>query len=194
MQASHRQHPKSRQLRELFRRWGRGQTVVFGNVFYRAAGSSFGAAFSHGGHDNLVRNCIFIECPLAFGSAPWDDKSGREYLTGSLWQEKLLKEVDITRPPYTEKYPELKGFMNYAGESRRNHMRASLLVKCRQVNTGNRDVTDGLVTDLDPGFVNGAQQNFRLRDDSSAFAKIPDFERVPFEQIGLQRGMQSLKP
>lgn len=173
---------------------GAGGQTVFGNVFYRAAGGSFGAVFSHGGHDNTVRNCIFIECPLAFGSAPWDDKSWREYLTGSLWQEKLLKDVDITRPPYTERYPELKGFLNYAGKSRRNHARANLVVNCRKVSTGNWDVTDGLVTDVDPGFVSAAKQNFRLREDSPVFTKIPGFEKIPFEKIGLQRGMESLQP
>ena len=166
---------------------GAGGQTVFGNIFYRAAGGSFGAVFSHGGHDNTVRNCIFIECPLALGSAPWNDKMWKEYLTGELWQEKLLKDVDITKPPYADRYPELKSFMEFAGEPRRNHARANLIVNCRAVQTGNWDVTDGLVTDSDPGFVNAAKLDFRLRNDSAAFAKMPGFEKIPFEQIGLQR-------
>ena len=166
---------------------GAGGQTVFGNIFYRAAGGSFGAVFSHGGHDNTVRNCIFIECPLAFGSAPWKDDSWKEWLSGALWQEKLLKDVDITKPPYTNRYPELKGFMEFAGEPRRNHARANLIVNCRTVQTGNWDVTDSFVTDTDPGFVNAAKLDFQLRNDSSVFAKIPGFEKIPFEQIGLQR-------
>lgn len=166
---------------------GAGGQTVFGNIFYRAAGGSFGAVFSHGGHDNMVRNCIFIECPLAFGSAPWKDNLWKEWLTGALWQEKLLKDVDITKPPYADRYPDLKGFMEFAGEPRRNHARANLIVNCRAVQTGNWDVTDGFVTDTDPGFINAAKLDFQLRNDSAAFSEIPGFEKLPFAQIGLQR-------
>ena len=77
--------------------------------------------------------------------------------------------------------------MDFSGERRRNRARANLIVNCRKVQTGNWDVTDGFVTDTDPGFVNAARMDFRLRSDSAAFAKIPAFENIPFEQIGLQR-------
>jgi hypothetical protein len=166
---------------------GAGGQTVFGNVFYRAAGGSFGAVFSHGGHDNTVSNCIFIECPLALGSSPWKDDSWREWLTGALWQEKLVKDVDISKPPYADRYPELKGFMEFAGEPRRNHARANVIVNCRAVQTGNWDVTDSFVTDTDPGFVNAPKLDFRLRSDSAVFEKVPGFGKIPFEQIGLQR-------
>ena len=166
---------------------GAGGQTVFGNVFYRAAGGSFGAVFSHGGHDNLVRNCIFIECPLALGSAPWKDNLWKEWLTGALWQEKLLKDVDITKPPYADQYPELKGFMEFAGEPRRNRATANLIVNCRAVQTGNWDVTESFVTDADPGFVDAAKLDFRLRDDAAVFGKMAGFGKIPFAQIGLQR-------
>jgi len=42
-------------------------------------------------------------------------------------------------------------------------------------------------TDKDPGFVDASAMNFQLRDDSEVFARIPGFERIPFERIGLQR-------
>lgn len=134
-----------------------------------------------------VRNCIFIECPLALGSAPWNDSMWQEYLTGALWQEKLPKEVDITRPPYSQRYPELRDFLDFAGEPRRNHASANLIVNCGRVQTGNWDVTHSLVTNQDPGFRNSAKLDFRLRADSAAFTEMPGFERIPFEQIGLQR-------
>jgi len=173
---------------------GAGGQTVFGNIFYRAAGGSFGAVFSHGGHDNSVRNCIFIECPLALGSAPWNASTWKEWQTGSLWQEKLLKDVDITRPPYAERYPELKGFLEFGGEPRNNHAVANLIVNCPKVQTGNWNVTNCFVTDGDPGFVNFAKQDFRLRDDSAIFTKIQGFEKIPSEKIGLRRDELRRRP
>jgi len=166
---------------------GAGGQTVFGNVFYRAAGGSFGAVFSHGGHDNVVRNCIFIECPLALGSAPWADKMWKEWLTGPLWQKVLLEDVDISKPPYRDRYPDLKGFLDFAGEPRRNHASGNVVVNCRAVRTGNWDVQNTFVTETDPGFVNAAKLKFQLRGSSTVFTNVPGFERIPFEQIGPRR-------
>ena len=97
---------------------GDGGDTVFGNVFFRCGHpgrGSFGTVFSHGGHDNTAENNIFIECQRALGSAPWDDKRWKEAVDGGQgceWQTRLLKEVDITQPPYTTRYPNLVGFMN----------------------------------------------------------------------------------
>lgn len=64
---------------------------------------------------------------------------------------------------------------------------ANLIVNCGDAKSGNRDLTNSFVTDTDPGFVNAAKLDFRLRADSTAFAKIRGFEKIPFEQIELQR-------
>jgi hypothetical protein len=42
---------------------------------------------------------------------------------------------------------------------------------------------DANLVDVDPHFVDAANGNFQLRDDSSAY-KL-GFERIPFERIGL---------
>lgn len=170
---------------------GAGGQTVFGNVFYRAAGGSFGAVFSHGGHDNTVRNCVFIDCSLALGSAPWPDKHWREWLTGDLWQEKLRREVDIAKPPFADRYPEAKSLLEFAGESRRNHAYANVIVNCRKLQTGNWELSDSLVTDKDPGFADAARLDFRLREDSLVFKKLPSFGPIPFGEIGLLRAVKS---
>lgn len=68
----------------------------------------------------------------------------------------------------------------------RHHASDNLIVNCGRVQTGNWDVTHSWVTDQDPGFRDPDGLDFRLRADAAAFVKIPGFERIPFEQIGLQ--------
>ncbi len=39
----------------------------------------------------------------------------------------------------------------------------------------------------DPGFVDAAQGNYRLRPDATVFKHLPTFNAIPFEQMGLKR-------
>jgi len=49
------------------------------------------------------------------------------------------------------------------------------------------NLRDNFETRDDPGFVDAAKGDFRLRDDSIVYKKIPGFEKIPFEKIGLER-------
>jgi hypothetical protein len=173
---------------------GDGGDVVFGNVFLRCGypgRGSFGTVFSHGGHDNRAENNLFIECRRALGSAPWGDQLWKETVEGGHdchWQRLLLEEVDITRPPYTTRYPELMGFMNpQPGQARVNHGRNNVLFGCGEVSSGNwKCAADELwATDDDPGFVDASRGDFRLRPDAEVFKRLPGFQPIPFEKIGL---------
>jgi len=164
---------------------GAGGQTVFGNVFHRAAGGHFGAVFSHGGHDNTVNNNVFVECKLALGHAPWNDQRWRDYLDADLWQNNLLKEVDITKPPYTDRYSGLEGFMEFDGQPRHNHAARNVVVDCDAFVRGNWTLTDNWITDDAPGFVDAAAMNFQLREDAPAFKRVPGFEPIPFDKIGL---------
>jgi hypothetical protein len=175
---------------------GDGGDTVFGNVFYHCGepgNGPFGTVFSHGGHGIQAENNIFIECKRALGSAPWDDARWRDALQGGqdcFFPEKLLKEVDITKPPYTTRYPELIGYMNPPpGAPRVSHARRNVFVRCGQTTGGNwqSEAAENLVTETDPGFVNAAKGNFQLRQDSNVFKKLPGFVPIPFAQIGLQK-------
>ncbi len=175
---------------------GDGGDTVFGNVFYHCGDpgkGSFGTVFSHGGHDIRAENNIFIECKRALGSAPWDDARWRAALKGAeetFFPEKLLKEVDITKPPYTTHYPELAGYMDPpAGVPRVNRARQNVLIRCDQALSGNWQLPprENLSICRDPGFVNAAKSDFQLRPDSEVFKKLPGFVAIPFEKIGLHR-------
>ncbi|MDX9975432.1 MAG: right-handed parallel beta-helix repeat-containing protein, partial [FCB group bacterium] len=116
---------------------GAGGQTVYGNVFYRAASGNFGAVFLHGGHDNNVVNNIFVECKKAIGHVPWKDESWSQWLSEPLWQERLLKEVDITRPPYTQQYPDLLGYFDYTVRPRVSYAARNVVVKCGAFVDGN---------------------------------------------------------
>jgi len=100
---------------------GTGGQTVEGNVFLRASGGQFGAVFVHGGHDNRVENNIFIDCARAVGHVPWSDTMWNEWLSGDLWKTRLIEEVDIAKPPYLERYPQLQGFMERISKPRINY-------------------------------------------------------------------------
>ena len=165
---------------------GDGGQTVHGNVFYKASGGSFGAVFNHGGHDNIVTNNIFIECGLALGAAPWPEGLWKQWLGEPLWQGNLLEEVDITKAPYTERYPELKGYMDYESGLRLNHASRNVSVRCKNLVNGNWTISETFVTHEDPGFANYEARDFTLNEDAAVFEQIPGFEQIPFGEIGLK--------
>ena len=172
---------------------GSGGQTVFGNVFYKAAGGSFGAVFVHGGHDNLVENNIFVECPVAVRQAPWADAAWRQFLDDPDRQTKLLRDVDITNPPYTDKYPELRGYLEWDGQPRVNKAFRNAIYKCERFVDGNWEIMNNWVMrDEDPGFVDAGQLNFQLREDSVIPRRIEGFQPIPFERIGLVK--DALRP
>ena len=172
---------------------GDGGDTVFGNIFLRCGHpgkGSFATVFSHGGHDNLAENNIFIDCKRALGSAPWNDKRWKETVDGGqdcFWQKLLLEDVDITKPPYTTRYPNLVGFMDpQPGQPRVNRSKNNLLVRCGQTSSGNWKIAPEEIwaTDEDPGFVDAANDNFQLRPDAKVFQRLPGFQTIPFDKIG----------
>src|SRR4030095_6035814 len=47
------------------------------------------------------------------------------------------------------------------------------------------EVPGNWATNEDPGFVNAASMDFQLKTDSLVWTKVPRFQRIPFERIGL---------
>ena len=166
-----------------------GETV-YGSVFVRSGyhgKGSFGTVFCHGGFSNTVMNCIFVDCERPLGSAPWSDKFWRDYVLAPLWQNRLLKEVDITKPPYITRYPDFAGFMDpQPGQARDNLALTNVFVNCKSVKSG-RWVTNAtdVVLSGDLGFRDVARGDYTLLPDSPVFKALPGFEPIPFDKIGL---------
>lgn len=171
---------------------GDGGDFVIGNIFFQCGEpgkGSFATVFSHGGHDNVVKNNIFVGCKRALGSAPWSDKRWKDFILAPLWLERLLKAVDITKPPYTTHYPELVGFMNPQPDAPRdNHSSGNLFFRCGELKSGRWTIDQSdFVTNEDPGFRDLEAKDFRLKKQSVVFLYNPDFQQIPVEEIGLQR-------
>jgi hypothetical protein len=175
---------------------------VIGNVFYKCGEpgfGGFGSVFSHGGHSNLVQNCIFIECKRPLGSAPWVQKRWESFLASPLLTTRLKEDVSISNPPYTTHYPLLDATLKLDESLRKNLALDTVFVKCPEslpdrkkgstrpgILCGNW-VTNStsMVIAEDPGFVNYSQKNFALRKDSVVYKNIPTFKEIPFSKIGL---------
>lgn len=180
---------------------GDGGDIVEGNVFLRCGDpgrGSFGTVFSHGGHQNLADGNLFIECKRALGSAPWDDARWLDALNGGqdcFWLDKLRVAVDITKPPYTTRYPELVGFLTPdPAVPRVNVARNNVLVRCGEVSSGNWQVdpAQNLIVDHDPGFADAAAGDYSLDPTSEVFSRLPGFRPIPFRRMGLV--MSELRP
>lgn len=176
---------------------GDGGDLVFGNVFVRAGipgAGPFGTIFSHGGDHLRAENNIFVDCKRAFGSVPWNDDIWKQAVDGGMdcgWTDKLRKEVDITKPPYTTRYPELVDFFKPEPMSQRiSHAANNVIVRAAEVSGGNwvSEKDANWTTDTDPGFVDAPKGNYSLRSDSEVFKRLPNFKPIPFDQIGPRHG------
>ena len=175
---------------------GAGGQTVFGNVFLRASGGRFGAIHIHGGHDNVIDNNIFIECSAAMGISPWNDERWASLVQG--WQQRIRHEVNVTAPPYSERYPDLVRFfttdeegnvVTIPGIVRVNQATRNVAVRCgeftRERGRDSWQAWNNYVTEEDPGFVDAERGNLALRDDSVVFTEIEGFQPIPFDRIGL---------
>jgi len=166
-----------------------GGATLFGNIFYQMSR----AAFIGGGRDNTVENNIFVECQPAVqidarGLDPRPVWHNMVYTT----MKRSLDAMKPHQPPYRTRYPELAQLDKYyQGDTgvppEGNRVIRNLCHGGKWLSIGWRadpkiiEVRDNLVGE-DPRFVDAANMNFQLREDSPAY-KL-GFQRIPVERIG----------
>lgn len=167
--------------------------LVYGCVF-RKCGPSFvnrngkresmGCVFSHWGFEARVDNCLFIDCGAAVASAPCNDAHWKKTIDSM--KDKLRKRVDVEGEVYTAHYPWIKGLTTpKPGMRRDNYATRCAVVNGELPPRGAWKTNETYVTFTgDPGFVDAAGGNYRLRTDSEVYRKIPEFDAIPFEQMG----------
>lgn len=160
-------------------------TTVFGNIFYQAGR----AAFVGGGRDNIIENNIFVECRPSVHV----DSRGlgwmRETVAPGGFMYKQLEAVPYQQPPWSTRYPELVKILDEnPAAPQGNQVRRNISVGgvWLALDGGAKAGTlfENNLVDQDPGFKDAAKLDFRLQENSPAFAL--GFKTIPVEQIGLQ--------
>jgi len=157
-------------------------TLVYGNVFEHCSAGrlGFGGVQIHGGKDNVVDNNVFVDCMAAISFSPWGDAHWRASVG------KALDAPEIDKSVYLARYPELA---RLSEDHDVNTVTRSLVVRCGQFlrrDSGRVRLAENLVTAEDPGFVDAARGDFRLKDGSPALERI-GLRPIPFDEIGLYR-------
>jgi hypothetical protein len=160
-------------------------TLMYSNVFYRAAGGQFGAIQIHGGKDNIADNNLFIDCQYAVSFSPWGEKRWREGLASD-WIRRAISAggVDISQPPFSDRYPDLARMEE---DANRNFLWRNVAVDCGRFAVRDPDrneFLDNLLLGEDPGFADPAGRDFSLPADAPLFRRL-GFRPIPFDEIGL---------
>ena len=109
-----------------------------------------------------------------------------------------VKEIDPKRAPWSKRFPEMVNLLENRPEL---PLRTGFTKNLVVIQKGDPFVLkmkaetkavptifeegDNMVTAADPGFVDVANGNLALKPDSEVFTKIPGFQPIPFEKIGL---------
>jgi hypothetical protein len=173
-------------------------STVFGNVFYQCQC----ATCIGGGHDNIFENNIFVDCEWAVHvdarGVGWAYRSFKDNATGVLLR---LHEVNYSRPPYSERYPELVHILyENPAVPRGNRIRCNVragsgrwmrcydgVERVLQVENNELHADRGIVDpeqeafqrELRPSQMQSKGRHYRTTRDYP-----PGFVRIPFGEIG----------
>ena len=161
---------------------------VFGNVF-RNVGFS-GSIFVNGGCDLKIENNIFIDAPGKQNGA----LRGNPATANQHWSNNvigftgILKGTPIDASPWKERYPELLDYLAFknANDTTRGLLFTKNLLVNSTMNPCKFTETNNWSAQGDPGFADMAKGNYALKSDSEVFTKIPAFQPIPFEKIGIE--------
>jgi len=154
--------------------------LVYGNIFHRAA-QSFGGIQINSGRDHWIVNNLFAECSKGI--------TGGYNPRNKHWERLGVDRAFILSDLYLERYPELRHVRELPGLS---SVWRNVFWKCGPAFPGtgpsSADKFDWLANaepaDEDPGFVDPARGDFRLRPGASISARI-GFRPIPADEIGL---------
>ena len=166
-------------------------TTVFGNVIHKATY----AMHTGGGRDNLFRNNILTASRHAFHIDARCVGIIEGHVLTPIFFERL-EAMPYREPPWSERYPELVDIQkDDLGFPKRNVVDRNVVVRCADwLHTPGMEpyldlnrIENNLVFEEfeEAGFVDADNLELQLREDSPVYERLPEFERIPFERIGL---------
>jgi len=156
-------------------------TWIYGNIFQRCADGGFGGVQIHGGKDNWVENNLFVNCKAAVSFSRWGAARWKKFLEGRASQ---LKEVNATQSLYLKLYPEMATLYERVDE---NNIWRNVVLDCDRYllrGGGKADLMENWVTKSNPGYVDPAKGDFKLKSGTPLEARL-SFQPIPFDEIGL---------
>jgi hypothetical protein len=154
--------------------------LIYGNIFHRAS-QSFGGININGGRDNIIDNNVFAECEKGI--------TGGYSANNKHWQQLGSNQAFIMSDLYLRRYPDLRRLGTEPGLS---SAWRNVVWKCGPMfSTYGRPSADKFdllanaeYTADDPGFVDAARGDFRLRPNAEVFRRI-GFRPIAADEIGL---------
>lgn len=154
--------------------------LVYGNIFCRSANGNFGAIQMNSGRDNIMDNNLFVDCKQGV-SGGWNPGN-------SVWRSIAAGQPRpdfFTDELYLSRYPAIAYMMEAPGI---NYLWRNVFYRCGRVATGNQAnlvlLDNGVFDEDDPGFVDAAAGDFRLKPDAPLLASV-GFKPIPVAEIGL---------
>ena len=161
--------------------------AIYGNLFYEVTR----AAFIGGGRNCSVENNIFVDCTPALHvdarALGWAHGHADEWIAEGR-EKGTISGIAYDKPPYSVRYPALVNILDDDPKAPKGNLIARNICSggtWDEVEDKARPYLafeDNLV-DEDPHFVDRANLDFRLKEDSPAFAL--GFKAIPIEKIGL---------
>ena len=181
---------------------------IYGNIFYEAGDGDVFRIW--GGFYHTFENNISVarpnnETPNMTNMATWRDGKWINWIKGIEWPDHnvqaMLDEVQPNLPPFSEKYPWLVGAPDIPNPAdSTNKVVNNVAVGHQRVNNNvgywvsKPTMSGNWLTTGDPGFVDMENRDLNLKADSEVFTRIPDFEPLPFDKMGMYSEITNQKP
>ncbi len=162
-----------------------GGTEIYGNVFYHVSR----ALLLGGGRHITVENNLFVDCDPAIHVDARGLKWAADTVPTTMTQRLLA--MPYQKPPWTTRYPELVNTIDdQPAAPKGTRIERNVFCQSHPIESYKPAeqyvIIEKNLEIADPGFVDRAKDDFRLRSDSPVYQKLPDFQPIPFEKIGIQ--------
>lgn len=160
---------------------------VYGCIYYRAGTIP---VLIGGGHDNVYKNNIFVDVPLAIHI----DNRMQNWSKNSLDKDGIfdqrLRTIKYDQPPYSSAYPLLADYWKGDPSFPRNNLIAgNLFYKVRNLLSGSLSFANwynNYMAQENPGFINEKNILEGFIENAPVFDRIEHFQPIPFDKIGFK--------